>query len=141
MVQALGKLPTISYHYWLHPTGDTQVTSFDLIWKDQGLDVRVEEDRITAVWLYNEGADGRSRYVGELPYKLSFDDTLDDVDKKVGPLRNSLRAERKENNGMITEVQDFFYRRGNTDIIIEFRRPQGGRQRIHSISLQLLDNE
>ena len=131
---ALGSRPTFSYAYWDGTHTSVKSTLFYLTWKDRGIDLSIEDNRVTAAWLYNQDADGHARYVGELPDGLTFDDNLDAVAKKLGPAdEEPAIAERRTTTGTTYELVIGSYRKGTVDV--QFHRPKGDRERIHAIAL------
>src|SRR5690349_5140030 len=71
----LGEAPVIKYSMWGDELdSEREDPAFDLIWKSKGIDMSFFKGNVTAVFLYNEGADDHKRYGGELPEGLSFDD-------------------------------------------------------------------
>ena len=53
-------------------------------WKELGLSLRFGKGKVVFIFLYADGVDKFKQYPGELPKKLSFTDTLTDVERKLG---------------------------------------------------------
>lgn len=63
----------------------THEKSFFHSWKNKGLSVRFDgTNRATAIFLYSKGVDKFAQFAAGLPENLSFDDTRDQVEKKLG---------------------------------------------------------
>lgn len=136
----LGEYPVIRYCAWsLDPSRDTgrEDTCFYLLWNAKGIEMLFRDGKLTAVWLYNEGADGRKQYAGELPRGLSFDDDREAIEKKLGKPAGVTELPARPVMGKDVE-----------DLILEFpdgldvmlRRPAGGKWAVHYISLQPKEN-
>jgi hypothetical protein len=77
--QKFGNDPVASYFT------DSGKPCFYHSWKIRGFGVRYDGDsQVTAVFLYAAGVEGFEEYKGELPERLSFKDSIDEVRKKLG---------------------------------------------------------
>lgn len=70
-------------------------------WHQAGIGFRFENDAVTAIFLYAQGADDYQEYRGEMPEGLSFSDTRGDVEDKLG------RPDKTGGNGVIPFWADF----------------------------------
>jgi hypothetical protein len=132
----LGEYPVIKYRAWsLDPAHDRggDDTGFYLIWKSKGIEMHFTDGKLTAIWLYNEGADGNKRYRGELPSGLSFDDDREVVEKKLGKPAEVTELPARSVMGKDVEEVWLGYEAG---LDLSLRRPPGGRWAIHYISFQ-----
>jgi hypothetical protein len=58
-------------------------------WKSKGISLAFEASKLRKIYLYAEGTDGFSQYQGELPDKLTFADTREIVEAKLGKPEDS----------------------------------------------------
>lgn len=140
----LGEDPIIKYSSWrIAPEFDTgrDETHFYLIWNSKGIDMNFDEGKLTAVFLYNSGADEHKRYVGELPEGLSFEDDLKTIEKKLGKPTSIFEVPPRRILGKGPDVEEAQYSFDDKGLEILMQRPTGGRWAIHWISIQKTEKE
>jgi hypothetical protein len=136
----LGEDPVIKYGAWsLDPKYEKgqEDTKFYLLWKSKGIDMHFYKGNLTAIWLFNEGADEHKRYRGELPGGLSFEDDRKAIEKKLGKPTDVMEIGPREVAGK--EVEDLFLDFPD-GLHILLRKPAGGQWAIHYISFQAKDD-
>lgn len=75
---------------WLSKVGDSpKIEKFDdsfyYSFKQKGISLRFDTtEKLTTVFLYSEGADGFRQYQGELPFKLSFLLSRNEIESIMG---------------------------------------------------------
>lgn len=83
--RSMGEDPVVSYAgWWQDVLENAEETHFDLRWKAKGLSLTFSRNNLHTAWMYNDKVEGYTRYIGELPESLSFDDTLATVEKRLG---------------------------------------------------------
>ncbi|HEY1191835.1 MAG TPA: hypothetical protein VGE74_29660 [Gemmata sp.] len=123
-------MPVIKYDSWQLDANDARVgngedNQFYPEWQSKGLDMLVFEGKVTAIWVFNEGADEHKRYQGQLPGALGFDDNEETIEKKLGKPEEVDNYEPRRVLGKGPLVEDRFlnYPDGRTVLL---RRPKGG---------------
>lgn len=131
--------PVLSFSGWvLRTEAETERnTHFYWIWKAKGLEVLFEREVMVAAWFNNEGADGHKRYGGELPGGLTFWDDEAAVVAKLGKpdADEVIEYERPPRDDGVVEIH-MEYNYPDKGLEVAFRRPVGGKWRIHCIELQ-----
>ncbi|MGL6076551.1 MAG: hypothetical protein ACRC8S_20540 [Fimbriiglobus sp.] len=117
LVAEMGTQPTVDYAFWNGTHRDPTSTLFHFIWKKQGVELHIEQNMVKAVWLYNQDVYGHDRFAGELPFKLSFDDNLSTLAKKLGqPDDVPSEAEQIKPDGTPYDIIFAHYRDGAINV-------------------------
>jgi hypothetical protein len=137
-VRALGRSlkenPMIEYSLWgWSEDGEDEDRLFYLIWRAKGISVNIEDGKVVLVSLYNDCPEGYRRYRGELPTKLTFDDDVETVEKKLGKPEEVTELLPREVKGSTKMWEEVWLDYPSKGLEIILRRPVGGTWTINTI--------
>lgn len=65
--------------------GTTFEGTYNYIYRSKGVEIEFsKDDKLKGIFLYSESSSNSRQYQGELPYNLSFTDTREEIEQKIG---------------------------------------------------------